>query len=194
MCTSILDNIKKHINLDDNEKTIFLDFLESKSLKRREFILTEGNVSKKMIFVVNGCLRIYTIDEIGNEHILSFAPENWWCGDLNSFIGHKKSKLFIDALVATEIIQIDRKNIDILYQKVPKFERFFRILFQNAYIIQQNRINANLSLNATNRYKKFLKTHPGLQNTIAQKYIASYIGVTPEFFSEIKSKAINLKS
>lgn len=184
----ILDNISKHITLDETESAIFLRLLERKSVRRKEFLLRDNEISKYLIFVANGCLRTYSIGRDGSEHILNFAPINWWCGDLYSFISGKRSNLFMEALTPTEIFQISKKSLDILYARVPKFERFFRILFQNAYIIHQNRINANLSLNALGRYKKFSKTYPDLEHIIAQKYIASYIGVTPEFFSELKRK------
>ncbi|GGA84919.1 hypothetical protein GCM10011511_04940 [Puia dinghuensis] len=152
-------------------------------------------MARHQFFVINGCLRTYTIDSGGKEHVLMFAPEDWWCsGDLNSFLSGQKSVNLLESLEPTTLLQISKDNLDILYQRAPKFERFFRVLFQNAFVFHQNRINANLSQPAEGRYDLFTKAYPDLENRIPQKYIASYIGVTPEFFSQMKANLYHKKS
>jgi len=194
MYNFILNNIAKHIQLSPAESELFTSLLTHKILKRKEFLFKEGEIVKSQTFVVKGCLRTYSLNDNGKEHVIMFSPEDWWCGDLYSFLSGKKSSFYADALTSTEIFQISKENIEILYKKIPGFERFFRMLFQNAFIIQQNRINANLSLNAEQRYKQFLKTYPALESQVAQKYIASYIGITPEFYSEMKARMQPKKS
>ena len=158
-------------------------------------MLKEGDVARYQFFVVKGCLRTYTIDSGGKEHALMFAPEDWWCsGDLYSFLSGQKSINNLDALESTALLQISKDNLEILYQRAPKFERFFRVLFQNAFVFHQNRINTNLSQPAEGRYDLFTKTYPNLESRIPQKYIASYIGVTPEFFSQMKANMLRKKS
>ena len=190
----IIKNISQHISLTSDEKDFLTTLLIHKTPKRREVIQQANQVSKYIIFVNKGCLRVYDIDQTGKEHIVFFAPENWWCGDLHSFTPEKKSSFFIDSLKESDIFLLSKNNIEVLCTEIPKFERFFRILFQNGFYIQQNRIKSFLSLNAVDRYKRFHKTYPRLEKEIAQKYIASYIGVTPEFFSEMKAKKTDCKS
>ena len=158
-------------------------------------MLKEGDVAKNQFFVISGCLRTYTIDANGKEHILMFAPEDWWCsGDLYSFLSGQPGVNNIDALEETTVLQISKSNLEVLYQQAPKFERFFRILFQNGFVFHQKRINTNLAQPAEGRYDLFTQTYPGLESRIPQKYIASYIGITPEFFSQMKGNMSRKKS
>jgi CRP-like cAMP-binding protein len=195
MHEAVIQNLRRHIEPTEKEVDLFFSFAHIKTVKRKEFLLKEGEVARYQHFVINGCLRTYTIDSAGKEHILMFAPEDWWCsGDLYSFFSGKPSVNNLDALETTTLLQISKENLETLYQQAPKFERFFRILFQNAFIFHQNRINTNLSQPAEGRYELFTKTYPDIENRIPQKYIASYIGVTPEFFSQMKSNMLRKKS
>ncbi|OQP64235.1 hypothetical protein A3860_19860 [Niastella vici] len=191
----IIQNLRRHIEPSREEIEIFLSLVVLKTIKRKEFLLKEGDVARHQFFVVSGCLRTYTIDSGGKEHILMFAPEDWWCsGDLFSFLAGQPGVNNLVALEATTLLQISKDNLDTLYQRAPKFERFFRILFQNAFVFHQNRINTNLSQPAEGRYDLFTKTYPNLESRIPQKYVASYIGVTPEFFSQMKANMFRKKS
>jgi CRP-like cAMP-binding protein len=184
----VINNIRRHIEPTGEEMEIFLSLALPRTVKRRELLLKEGDVARYQYFVTGGCLRTYTIDPSGKEHVLMFAPEDWWCsGDLYSFLSGQKSVNYLEALEPTSVLQIGKDSLDILYQRAPKFERFFRILFQNAFVFHQNRINANLSQPAEGRYRLYTENYSGLESRIPQKYIASYIGVTPEFFSQLKA-------
>jgi CRP-like cAMP-binding protein len=184
----IFKNISQHISLTSSESDFFASLLIHQTPKRREIIQQTNQMSKHIIFVNKGCLRVYDIDQTGKEHIVFFAPKNWWCGELHGSSSDRKSSFFIDSLKDSDILLLSKTNIEVLCDEIPLFDRFFRILFQNAFYIQQNRIKSFLSLNAVDRYYRFRKTYPNLEKEIPQKYIASYIGVTPEFFSEIKVK------
>ncbi|WP_188928185.1 Crp/Fnr family transcriptional regulator [Puia dinghuensis] len=195
MHEALIKNLRRHIDPTREETEVFLSLSVSKTIKRKELLLKEGDMARHQFFVINGCLRTYTIDSGGKEHVLMFAPEDWWCsGDLNSFLSGQKSVNLLESLEPTTLLQISKDNLDILYQRAPKFERFFRVLFQNAFVFHQNRINANLSQPAEGRYDLFTKAYPDLENRIPQKYIASYIGVTPEFFSQMKANLYHKKS
>lgn len=195
MHNPIINNLRRHIEPAPEELEIFLSLAQSRSINRKETLLKEGDIARHQYFVVSGCLRTYTIDPSGKEHILMFAPEDWWCsGDLYSFLSGQPSTNNLEALEPTTVLQISKENLDTLYNRAPKFERFFRILFQNAFVFHQNRINTNLSQPAEGRYDLFTKTYPDLESRIPQKYIASYIGVTPEFFSQMKSNLLRKKS
>ena len=184
----LLNNISKYIRLDEGEKNIFLNHLQTRSFKRKQFLLNEGEVCKYSAFVTSGCLRGYTVDKNGIEHVLSFAPPDWWMGDMYSLISQKPGILNIEALEDTETIILSKVNQEKLYVVVPKFERFFRILTENSLVANQQRIIDNLSLTAEERYGIFCKRYPTLIDYLPHKQIASYIGVTPEKYSRMRNK------
>jgi len=184
----ILQNVGKHIQLSKNEADYFVSLLERKTLKRKEYLLREGEVCKTENFITKGCLRTYTIDENGFEHILMFAIEDWWIGDPYGFWTQTPSTHFIDALENSELLQISKPDLDKLLETVPKFERFYRVVFQNALIAERQRINQNLSLTAEQRYLNFIKKYPKMEQRISQKHIATFLGITPEFLSMIRNK------
>lgn len=184
----ILQNISRHIQLDKTETDFFISLLQTKKLKRKEFLLMQGNICKTENFIVKGCLRTYTIDDNGFEHIVMFGIEDWWVGDLYSFLSQSPATYFIDALEDTEILQITKSDLDKLYDRVPKFERFFRLILQNAFIAQQQRINQNLSFTAEQRYLDFIAKHPNLEQRLSQKQVSAYLGITPVFLSMLRKK------
>ena len=127
----ILQHVSRYIQLDNNEAELFISLLQEKIIPRKGFLLRQGDICKTENFIIKGCLRTYSIDESGVEHIVMFGMEDWWVGDLYSFLTQSPASYFIDALEETEILQISKPHLDELYEKIPKFERFFRILFQN---------------------------------------------------------------
>jgi CRP-like cAMP-binding protein len=184
----LIANISKHISLTAEEIEFFTSLLKSKSLANGEFLLREGDVCKYESFVVKGCLKTYYLDENGLEHIIDFSIEEWWADDLYSFLTQTPSKSNIKAIEDTDIFRIGKTDLELLYQKIPKFERFFRVLFQNAYITQREQINLALSASAQERYLLFIKKKPYAEKRFSQKDIASYLGVTPQFLSSLKKK------
>jgi CRP-like cAMP-binding protein len=184
----LLNNIARYIHLTDTEKDIFLSYLHEKKIKRKEFLLSYGEICKYSAFVTAGCLRGFTVDKNGIEHVLSFAPPDWWIADMYSLISQKPGTLNIEALEDTDVILLSKTNQEKLYQEIPKFERFFRILIENSLVANQQRVVDNLSLTAEERYNIFCKRYPALIDHLPQKQIASYIGVTPEFFSRMRNK------
>lgn len=184
----ILTNVSRHIQLDKIETDFFISLVQSKKLKRKEFLLKQGDTCKTENFIVKGCLRTYTIDDNGFEHIVMFGVEDWWVGDLLSFLTQSPATYFIDALEDTEILQISKPKLDRLFETVPKFERFFRLILQNAFIAQQQRINQNLSYTAEQRYLDFISKHPDLEQRLSQKQVSAYLGVTPVFLSMLRRK------
>ena len=184
----LISSISRHISLTQEEIDFFTSLLKSKSLTNGEFLLREGDVCKYESFVIKGCLKTYYQDENGIEHIIDFSIEEWWADDLYSLLTQTPSKSNIKAIEDTDIVQISKTDLELLYQKVPRFERFFRILFQNAYISQRAQINSMLSAPAEERYVLFLKRKPYAEKRFSQKDIASYLGVTPQFLSTLKKK------
>jgi len=130
----LLKNISKHISLTGDEKEFFISLLKTKSLKKGEYLLCEGDVCKYESFVIKGCLKSYYTDDSGSEHIVDFLVEEWWADDLYSFFTQTESKSNIRALENTEVLQISKDDLETLYQRIPKVERLFRLIFQRAYI------------------------------------------------------------
>ena len=183
----LLNNVSKYIHLDDKERDIFVSHLKPTHIKRKQFTLNEGEICRNSVFVTDGCLRGFTVDKNGIKHVLSFAPPGWWIADMYSLISQKPGILNIEALEDTEAIILSKISQEKLYHEVPKFERFFRILTENSLVANQQRIVDNMSLTAEERYSIFCKRYPTLIDHLPQKQIASYIGVTPEFFSRMRS-------
>jgi len=184
----LLKNIARYVQLDQAEIDFFTSLLQKKKLKKKEFLLKYGEICKTENFIVKGCLRVYTIDGNGFEHIVMFGIEDWWVSDLFSLLTTSPTTYYIDALEDTELLQISKPHLDKLYQRVPKFERFFRIILQNAYIAQQQRINQNLSFTAEQRYLNFIEKYPSFERRIPQKQISAYLGITPVFLSMLRKK------
>lgn len=182
----ILTNLAKHIHLEPDEQAYFLTLLQPLTLKRKQFLLHRGEVCKHASFVISGCLRGYTIDSNGFEHILSFAPSDWWIADMYSLITQQPGYLYIDALEETKVLLLSKVDLEALYSHLPQFERYFRIITEKSLVSYQQRTLDSLSLSAQERYLTFCKRYPSLINSIPQKSIASYIGVTPEFLSKMR--------
>jgi CRP-like cAMP-binding protein len=184
----LMTNISRHISLTEEEAVFFISLLQAKSLKAGEYLLREGDICRYEAFVTKGCLKTYYQDKDGLEHILDFSIEEWWADDLYSFFTQTASKSNIKALENTDVLQISKNNLELLYKEIPNFERFFRILFQNAYITQREQINSILAAPAEERYLLFIKKKPYAEKRFSQKDIASYLGITPQFLSAMKKK------
>ena len=186
----IINSVSRHIALSEAEQQHFLSLLKPKSYTRKQFILQDGQVCKSSTFVTKGCLRGFTVDQHGLEHVINFAPVGWWIADMYSLLTQKPGTLNIEATEDAEVLLLSKANQEQLYQDIPKFERFFRIITENSLIAYQQRTIDNLSLAAEERYTNFCKRYPSLIQTLPKKQIASYIGVTPEFFSRMQHKML----
>ena len=174
--------------LSEEEKKAICNITTEKKIKRKECILNQGEICNKYTFVVEGCFKVYQVDDLGRSHNLLFAVENEWIADIQSF--HKKvpSRLYIEAVEPAVILQIQRKDLWNLYNKYHTFDHNFRVIIEDKYTELQNRLLLTLNSNAYDRYQAFVKTYPNLVNRLPNTQIASYLGVTPEFLSKIKSE------
>lgn len=160
--------------------------VKERNIKRKQFILQESDVCKHYSFVTQGCFKMYGVDPSGKEHNLQFAAENDWIADMGSFYSEKPSKLYIEALEPSIIIQIEKKDLRFCYVNHPKFDRNFRVIIENKFIELQNRVLQNISSTAEERYLSFLEQYPKLSNRLPSTQIASYLGGTPEFLSKVR--------
>ncbi|PKP18831.1 MAG: hypothetical protein CVU07_01115 [Bacteroidetes bacterium HGW-Bacteroidetes-23] len=186
----ILDNISKIVSLSEEEKELFLSKIETQHHKAKTILHNAGEICKESYFVNSGLLRSFNINDNIVEHVLHFACEGWWIGDMYSLLSQKPGNLFIEVLEDSEVVLLSKENQEQLYFEIPKLERFFRILTENSLVAHQERLMDNLSLSAEDRFEKFCKKYPTLIQKVPQKQIASYIGVTPEFFSKMKSRML----
>lgn len=182
----ILANIAKHISLDKDEADCFLSLIKEKQVLRKELVLKEGQTCREINFVQSGTLRAFYVDKTGKESTVMFAVADWWITDMFCFVHERPAMVNIEAVEESVVLQLLKKDMDKLLATVPKFEKFFRILMQNAYIREQLRIIETLSLTAEERYNNFLAKYPQVAKQVTQKQIASYLGITPEFLSTIR--------
>lgn len=187
---SILENINSHVSLTKKECDYFLSKTSTKKIKAKTILLSAGEIANCTYFVNSGIIRSFNINDNIMEHVLHFACEGWWIGDMYSYISEKPGNLFIEVIEDAEVVIITKENHQILYKEIPKLERFFRILAENSLVAHQERLIDNLSLTAEERFEKFCSKYPTLIQKVPQKQIASYIGVTPEFFSKMKARLL----
>lgn len=186
----ILQHIAKQVTLTPEEETLLISKLTLQKYKAKTVLLNAGEICKNSYFVNWGVLRSFNINDNIVEHVLSFACSGWWISDMYSLLSQKPGNLFIQVLEDAEVVVLTKANQDILYQEIPKLERFFRILTENSLVANQERLMDNLSLTANERFEKFCSKYPTLIQKVPQKYIASYLGVTPEFFSKMKANLL----
>jgi CRP-like cAMP-binding protein len=187
------NKVNEKVNLTEEEQEICKSFLVSKKLRKKQYLLQEGDVAKYSAFVEKGALRSYTIDDKGSEHIIQFAIEGWWISDIYSFLTGEPSTYNIEALEDCELLMLTKTSQEELVEKVPKFERYLRILMQGAYIALQRRIAGTLAHTAEEKYHGLTRAYPDIIQRVPQHMIASYLGVTPETLSRIRKQMATRK-
>ncbi|GAB4021118.1 Crp/Fnr family transcriptional regulator [Spirosoma koreense] len=181
-------HISRLVTLTEEEFGLLKTMFIPKKLRRKQYILQEGDVCKYVIFVDKGMLRSYTVDTKGAEHIVQFAPEGWWISDMYSYLTGEPSEYNIDALEDAELLLLEQTNMERMLSSIPKMERFFRITLQNNYIATHRRIVTTLSQSAEEKYDEFVARYPDIVQRVPQHMIASYLGITPAFLSRIRGR------
>lgn len=181
-------NIAAHISLSDTEMEEFCNLFQHKTIKKKSFLLQEGEVCKFEGFVTKGLFRVYHIDKNGFEQILYFAIENWWITDIDSFTTGTPSQLFIEAIEDSEVLLIDKKDKEFAYANLPKIEKLFRVMTQKTHVALQRRMIDNLSKTAESRYIEFTEKYPQLIQRLSNIQISAYLGITNVFLSNIRKK------
>ena len=188
MFQQIDKNINRSTTFLQEELAIFHELLEYKKVKKKTHLLRAGEICNFEAYVIKGCLRTYYIDENGSEVILQFGIEDWWVSDLASFYDQKSSQLFIEALEDCEIFIFTPQSKEELLFKVPKFERVFRLMIQRNLSATQNRLVRSIAQDAEQKYLTFIEKYPTIPQRVPQLYIASYLGISPEFLSKLRKK------
>ncbi|MFD2571638.1 Crp/Fnr family transcriptional regulator [Spirosoma soli] len=177
------------ITLTDHQFDLVQSASSLKRLRKRQFLLQEGDIWQRYAFVCQGCLRIYYLDDKGVEHIMKFCIENWWAGDRESLLTGNPARTNIDALEDSVVLLFNKEDFDQLCQTIPAFGQLINTLIDRTYIASQHRIQTNISYSAEEKYVDFIKTYPAIFNRVPLHMIASYLGVSPETLSRIRHQA-----
>jgi CRP-like cAMP-binding protein len=158
-----------------------------KKLRRKQYLLQEGDIWRYNAFVSKGLVRTFRVDEKGQEHIFQFSPENWWAGDRQSYVYEEPAKFNIEALEDSEIILIPKGDFEALLEAIPAYNTFQRMLLERSFVVLQNRIHMGNSYTAEEKYNEFIKMYPDIINRIPQHMIAAYLGLSPETLSRVRN-------
>lgn len=184
----LLSHIENKVDITDEQKNQVKSFFTLKKLRKKQYLLQEGDICKSLSFVSKGLLKSYFLDEKGNEHINMFAFEGWWISDFNSFINQEKSVLNIDAIEETEVLIITLENYEKMMLEVPLMDRYFRILYQNSLVTKDYRLIVSNSYTAEEKYLQLAQKSPEMIKRVPHNLIASYLGLAPETVSRIRKK------
>ena len=186
----LVDNVKKIVPLSEQDIDLLQNHIKHRRYLKGQFILQQGDICRYQNFITSGCLKVFYTDNEGQEHIVMFGIEEWWAADLGSFINNTDADYNIQCLEQSEVLQFSKEDLEALYIKIPQLERFFRIIIQRAYIASQKRIINNFSMTAKERYLQFRSQYPHIEQRVPQYMIASFLGITKEFLSKIRSQLI----
>jgi CRP/FNR family transcriptional regulator, anaerobic regulatory protein len=184
----LIESLEKHIILTPDDKDLISKSIRERKVKKNQFVVHEGVVQRCTNFLNKGSMRTYFIDSSGQEHIVQFAIEGWWISDLQSFIMQIPATFHVQAIEDCDLLELPFENLEILYERIPKMERYFRIITQRAFVSFQQRIVQNISMSAEERYMAFRAKYPQIELRIPQRLIASYLGISAEFLSKIKGR------
>lgn len=180
--------LSEKFHFSEADLEILKNELKPKKIRKKQYLLQEGDVCKFMSFVEKGALRSYTVDEKGAEHIIQFALEGWTISDLYSFLTGEPATYNIDAVEDSELVLISKEAHEKLIETLPKYESYMRIQLTGAYIAMQKRLTSIISLPLEERYAGFTATYPQIVQRFPQHMIASYMGLTPETLSRVRRK------
>ena len=183
---NIIDHVRSFVPLSPGEAETILGLVKVRRYLKGQFVVQAGDVCQEQSFVNKGCLKSFRVDENGKEHVVSFAVENWWTGDLGSFIAQSAADYNVQCLEDCELVQFRFSIMEQLYREVPVMERFFRLLLQRSYVAAQRRVVDRMSIPAKELFLQFMEKYPDLHHRVPLYLIASYLGITPQFLSKIR--------
>lgn len=190
MQMNLVQHIRKFVGLTDSEVQVLNQYIKSHKLKKKAYLLHEGKICRDLYFVEKGCLRMFFINKKTVEQITQFALDGWWISDYFSFMDETPSDYFIQAIEKSEIVSIDKSRFDELLVKLPQLERYFRLIMQKTLAATQLRTKYLNEMSKEEFYLHFSTSFPGFIQRVPQYMIASYLGLTPEYLSELRKKKL----
>src|SRR5687768_16906396 len=190
MLDSLFSYFERNCTLSGEEKSLMTSLIIPKTLKKGEFLQREGDTVKYGAFIAKGFLRSYVVDNKGKEHIIQFAPENWWISDKGAGGEGTKASCFIDAIEDSDILLIDQPGHFKMLEKVPAYGRSFQAGMQKRSAAKDKRIVHSLVADAEERYNDFIQTYPSIAQRVPQHMLASYLGIAPETLSRVRRKSM----
>ncbi len=188
MFTAINSYVNRCGIFSPGDMVVFNDLLKPKTVKKKQLLLREGEICNFEAYIASGCLRTFDIDENGSEVILQFSVEDWWVSDIGSFHDRTPSLLYIEAIEDSELLMLNPSSKEALLTRVPQFERVFRLMIQRHLSALERRLIRTIAKTAEERYVEFIKQYPDIASRVPQHYIASYLGMTPEFLSKVRRR------
>jgi len=188
MSITLVDHIRKFVDLDMKEELILHQYTKVKSFPKKEELHTSGQVCRSLNYVEKGCLRMFFINSKSTEQITQFAIEGWWMTDFISFMDNKPSEYFIQTIEPSKVVSIDRLAFDTLLNELPQLERYFRIIMQKNLAASQLRTKYLYEMSKEEFYYLFSTSFPDFMQRVPQYMVASYLGLTPEYVSELRKK------
>lgn len=179
--------LAEKINLSDAEYDYIQSLCIYKKLRKKQYLLQEGDVWKYNAFVCEGCLRTYRVDDKGVEHILYFSIENWWTGDRESLTSGNPTKSNVDAIENSVVLLIINEDFEAIKNNIPAFRALTETLIEKSFAASQNRIHSVISQSVEERYLNFIKSYPAIANRVPQHMQASYLGISPETLSRVRN-------
>lgn len=184
----LINHIQEKVEIDIDQLEVLKLFFTQKRLRRKEYLLKQGEICKNLTFVSKGILKSYILDEKGNERINLFAFEGWWISDFNSFLNRETAFLNIDAIEDSDLLLLSRENYEELTLKIPVMDRYFRILYQNSLVTKDYRLVVSNNFTAEEKYLQLVESNPDITQKLSHALIASYLGLSPETVSRIRKK------
>ena len=184
----VIAHINQKVTLTESEEALLVSKLKTRTFLKGQYIVQAGDTSRFQTFILSGKIRTFYLDDKGNEHIVAFGIEDWWIGDICSFNAQTPAEFHTQCLENTTVVQLSFEEMEQLYIDIPKLERYFRLIIQKAYGNVSKRIVRNHSMTAKERYLLFLESYPEIARRVPQYMIASYLGISKEFLSNIRKQ------
>jgi len=180
--------VLRHAELSEQEFALIEHVIRIKKLRKKQYLLQEGDIARDHCFITDGLLRTYSVDDKGNEHIIRFAMKDWWISDRESLLSGKPSRFNIDAIEDSTVILFGKPQMDELLEKIPALNRLITDVLNKSFITAQNRIHEAISSTAEEKYQNFVSRYPQFAQRVPQSMVASYLGIAPETLSRLRSK------
>jgi len=191
MIQPLIAHIEKFSSINADKDSLLESFFEHKIYRKKDLLLTEGHRCYEKFFIVKGCVHLYYLRQNGTEQTIDFALENWWISDFTAFQQGTVAQFSIRAIENTEVLSITADRQRELLAQIPELNEYFHLVFQRAYAACQMRFRFLLDFSKEELYLHFLERFPAFTQRVPQYLLASFLGFTPEYLSELRKKFLS---